>query len=270
VGSVFSPYYRRARKHGPAAANNHCAINVALYGGKRRWAMTERGASHVIRTEDCLQVGPSSMRWVEDNLVIDIIERCAPLPFALRGRATLTADRFYGAPVQLDEAGKHHWQAVAPHARISVAFEDPHLSWSGSAYHDMNWGDEPLEQGFRNWTWLRANTARGTEVLYDVTRRDKSRFAFGKTFQAGDVQSRSVPDLWPLARGLWGMSRHVSSDTPPRLIATLEDAPFYTRNHIAMTLDGKACEAYHESLSLDRFIQPVVQVMLPFRMPRRN
>jgi carotenoid 1,2-hydratase len=25
----------------------------------------------------------------------------------------------------------------------------------------------------------------------------------------------------------------------------------------------------HESLSLDRFVQPVIQFMLPFRMPRR-
>jgi carotenoid 1,2-hydratase len=83
------------------------------------------------------------------------------------------------------------------------------------------------------------------------------------------VQTREVPEPKPLQRGLWGMSREVNSETAPLLIAKLEDAPFYTRNHVSMTLDGKPCEAYHESLSLDRFVHPVVQLMLPFRMPRR-
>jgi carotenoid 1,2-hydratase len=266
---VFSPYYARARKTGVVAAENHCALNVALYGKPRRWAMTERGVGQVTRTAEHFSVGPSSMRWVDGSLQCDIKERCVPLPFALRGQIILTPDLCYNAPVQLDVAGKHHWQAAAPHGRIRVTFENPKLSWSGTAYHDMNWGDEPLEQGFKHWTWLRANTARGTEVLYGVTRRDGTRFSFGRVFQNGTVQTREVPDQKPLQRGVWGMSRDVSSDTAPRLIAGLEDAPFYTRNHIAMTLDGKPCQAYHESLSLDRFVHPVVQLMLPFRMPRR-
>ena len=33
IGSVFSPYYFRARRRNPAtAAEDHCALNVALYG----------------------------------------------------------------------------------------------------------------------------------------------------------------------------------------------------------------------------------------------
>ncbi len=42
VGSVFSPFYADARRRGRAEAIDHCAINVALYGDVRRWAMTER------------------------------------------------------------------------------------------------------------------------------------------------------------------------------------------------------------------------------------
>ena len=59
IGSVFSPYYARARRRaGSAGADplNHCAVNVALYnrgaGGARggqRWAMTERGHGQVQR-----------------------------------------------------------------------------------------------------------------------------------------------------------------------------------------------------------------------------
>ena len=39
IGSVFSPYYAWARRRGPADPQNHCALNVALYGpGGNRWA----------------------------------------------------------------------------------------------------------------------------------------------------------------------------------------------------------------------------------------
>jgi carotenoid 1,2-hydratase len=269
VGSVFSPYYARARRKGLGNPENHCAINVALYGGKRRWAMTERGAKHVTRTLQNFSVGPSSMAWDNNDLVIDINERCMPLPFSLRGRVTLTPREIYTSPIALDSHNKHFWQAVAPQARVSVEFENPKLSWSGTAYHDMNWGDEPLERGFRNWTWLRTNTTTGTQVLYDVERQDGSRLSFGRRFANGRVIERNFPTTHDLKSGFWGMTRSVSSEDKPRLIAPLEDAPFYTRNQIEMTLDGERCEAFHESLSLDRFTNPIVQMMLPFRMPRR-
>jgi carotenoid 1,2-hydratase len=268
VGSVFSPYYARARKNGVANPENHCAINVAFYGAKRRWAMTERGARHVMRQPHHFAVGRSTMSWDENGIAIAINEHCAPLPFPLRGRVILIPGNCYDAPVALDTGGRHHWQAVAPSAKIAVEFSNPKLAWSGAAYHDMNWGEEPLEQAFRQWTWLRTNTTRGTEVLYDVERKDGSRFAFGRCFRDGSVTERFVPDRYPLRRGVWGMSREVRSEAPPRLIATLEDAPFYTRNRVGLTLDGVECEAFHESLSLDRLVNPIVQMMLPFRMPR--
>ncbi len=268
VGSVFSPYYVRARRRGEGLPDNHCAINVALYGSKRRWAMTERGLGHVARDATFFKVGPSSLVWNGDELTIAIKEYGAPLPRALRGTVRLSAKDFYDSAVMLDSFGKHYWQAVSPHARVSVEFENPKLSWEGSAYHDMNWGDEPLEQGFSDWTWARANTVHGTEVLYDVNRRDGSRLKFGTCFHDGKVSERMVPATHSVKRGFWGMPRDIASEAPPRLITSLEDAPFYTRNLVELTLDGKAVHAVHESLSLDRFRKPVVQMMLPFRMPR--
>lgn len=268
VGSVFSPYYRRARLHSAAAPENHCAINVALYGSKRRWAMTERGKRHITRDENNFVVGPSAMRWHDDALHIDINERCMPLPFLLQGMVKIRPVHIYDAPIMLDDDGKHFWQAVSPLARIEVDFESPELSWRGNAYHDMNWGEEPLEKGFRKWTWLRAETERGTQVLYDVERQDGSRKSFGRIYKNGEIIMREVPQLHPLPKGLWGMGRRVNSEASPRMLKTLEDAPFYTRNHVEINLDGKPCEAYHESLSLDRFKNPLVQMMLPFRMPR--
>jgi len=37
---------------------------------------------------------------------------------------------------------------------------------------------------------------------------------------------------------------------------------------LSASLLGERVEAVHESLSLERFRLPVVQAMLPFRMPR--
>jgi carotenoid 1,2-hydratase len=242
---------------------------VALYGPKKRWAMTERGSGHVSRDIDRFKVGPSSMSWQEDGtLVIDISERCMPLPRRLYGRVLIRPEMLYGVPVALDENEKHFWQAVAPQSRASVEFDSPKLAWSGSAYHDMNWGSEPLENEFKQWTWLRANTETGTQVLYNVERRDGSNLAFGRRYFEGAVFNRDVPRAHELKSGFWGMHRKVHSETAPKLISTLEDAPFYTRNHIELNLDGEHYEVYHESLSLDRFCNPAVQLMLPFRMPR--
>jgi carotenoid 1,2-hydratase len=64
------------------------------------------------------------------------------------------------------------------------------------------------------------------------------------------------------------MSRQTRSEQKPKLLRTLEDAPFYTRNMISSHLDGEEMTGVHESLSLDRFNSPIVQRMLPFRMPR--
>ena len=66
VGSVFSPYYAlaRSRTGGLADPENHCALNVALYGkGGKRWTMTERGRTHTTRNAQHFQIGPSSLHW---------------------------------------------------------------------------------------------------------------------------------------------------------------------------------------------------------------
>jgi carotenoid 1,2-hydratase len=231
--------------------------------------MTECGQSSVSRDASAFTVGPSSMRWDKDALEIQIDERCSPLPFRLRGQITLRPTAMHATPTMLSERGQHFWQAVAPEARVDVCLESPRINWSGLAYHDMNWGDEPLERGFREWTWARAKTQTGTRVVYDATLRNGDRTTFGIEFSGGAQRGCTVPNLHQLPKAFWRMQRPVRSEKPPRLISTLEDAPFYTRNHVALELDGAPCEAIHESLSLDRFAHPVTQRMLPFKMPRK-
>lgn len=270
VGSVFSPYYRAARKRGHGDPENHCCINVALYGDARRWAMTERARRFVSRSADAFHAGTSSMRWDESGLTVSIDETCSPLPFPLRGVVRLRPGKLHDAPVALDAAGKHHWRAVATGVRLEADFTAPALSWKGTAYHDMNWGEEPLENAFRDWTWCRTGSGQETTVLYDVTTLAGGRRAFARRFSRDEVTEPTLPPRHELPRGFWGMSRPLLSEAPPHLKMKLEDAPFYTRSHVGLTLDGKAVDAVHESLSLSRFIHPVVQWMLPFRMPRRS
>ncbi len=265
MGSVFSPYYAAARRQGMGDPKNHCAIKVALYGQAKRWAMTERGSSSMKRSADEFIVGPSRMSWRDGTLVIDIDEVCVPLPRKLKGRVVLTPRLLYDSPVQLDENGRHHWRAVAPLSRVDVAFDEPRIAWSGSAYHDMNWGDEPLEKGFKGWTWSRMADGDGTIVYYDADRSDGSQKGAALRFADGGVSGIEAPPPHPLKRGFWLMPRIVRAPLRPKLVATLEDAPFYTRNHVRI---GDH-DAIHESLSLTRFDTRMVQAMLPFRMPRK-
>ncbi len=169
VGSVFSPYYAWKRRHGPADPLQHCALNIALYGESRAWAMTERGASHITRTCNDFTLGPSALHWNGEILTIHFNERTAPLGRKLRGTVRLRPLAFTHQTFTLDAAGQHRWSPLAPVAEIDVSLEFPALHWSGQAYLDSNEGDAPLENTFKNWHWSRARIGANTAILYDVT-----------------------------------------------------------------------------------------------------
>ena len=149
IGSVFSPYYARARRRAPggaAAADHHCAVNVALYGrGAQRWSMTERGAAQLQRSAGSLRIGPSALHWANDSLIIDIDEISAPWPTRLRGRIRVHPEQIVRNPVALARTGGHVWNPIAPVARVEVELTQPGVRWSGPGYLDSNRGDAPLE-----------------------------------------------------------------------------------------------------------------------------
>ncbi len=272
LGSVFSPYYAWARGRGPANPLNHCALNVALYGPRGgRWAMTERGMCQVSRYASLLSIGPSAMSWRGDSLIVQVDERCAPLPRRLKGEIRLDPASLTEHSYFLDGAGRHRWTPYAPEGRISVRFSEPDLTWSGTAYFDSNCGSEPLEDAFVDWTWSRAHAAARTIVLYDVNARDGSEGSLGLEFSAQGVgRPIELPPLADLPRSGWRVARRTRADSVDgaRVARTLEDAPFYSRSLLRTQLFGEACHAVHESLDLDRFRSRWVQCLLPFRMPR--
>ncbi len=268
VGSVFSPYYAWAGRADPL---DHCAVNVALYGRKgNRWAMTERRRHVVERSSDRLAIGPSSLRWEQGALSISLNEIGAPIPLPLRGVVRVEPMIVNREVYLLESAGCHYWRPIAPAARVEVAFEKPALRWRGHAYFDCNAGDEPLERAFSSWTWSRASIENGAAILYDAERRREPALSLAMRFDHGGAcEAFSPPPTVALPKSGWRVSRSTRSEEGnAKLIRSFEDTPFYARSLVETTLLGQRREVMHESLSLDRFANPIVRAMLPFRMPR--
>lgn len=269
---MFSPYYKASGRGDPL---DHCALNVALYGPGARWTMTERGRGAVRRDADSLAIGPSCVHWTGQALELAIEERDKRLgvPWQRRvaGRVRVIPEAMNGRAFTLDPAGKHRWHCLAPRARIEVRMERPELSWQGHAYFDSNFGSESLEEGFRVWHWSRAQARRGAVVCYEGIRRDGSAFASALRFGADGTpqEVETLPPVAPLPGTLWQMERKTRADRGlASVLRTWEDAPFYVRSTLACRLFGEPVMAVQESLDLDRFANPVVQFMLPYRIPR--
>ncbi len=270
IGSVFSPYYARARRQGPADPHAHCALNVALYGDVKRWAMTERGAGDLSIAPAHLAIGPSALAWDGETLEIRIHERCMPDFRRLAGTIRVRPPGLIDHEVLLDTAGRHRWRPLAPKAQVEVDLESPRLRWTGTAYIDSNSGSEPLEEGFSTWSWSRTAHGGDVMVLYDATRRDGTTLEVARIFGPDGIRDVPSPPRHYLKSGLWGMKRPTRADhgSAPSIVRRLEDAPFYTRSEIRTVLLGQPAHGVHESLDLDRFSRRWVQALLPFRMPR--
>ena len=272
IGSVFSPYYKASGRHSP---ENHIALNVALYGPRgRRWAMTERGKGALWRDSTTLKIGPSQLHWDGNGLTIDIDEKSALFPSRVRGRIRVTPQVLGQRRFRLDPQGRHVWEPLAPRSRVEVAMSDPDISWSGQGYFDANHGSEPLEAGFADWQWSRAHLKGGdTAVIYEGKLRDGDDFGMAlRIGNDGNAEVCEMPDAVTLPRTGWQINRLTRADAADaaHVRATWEDTPFYSRTALASRMFGEDVHAVHESLSLDRFSSPVVQWMLPWRMPRRK
>jgi carotenoid 1,2-hydratase len=254
IGSVFSPWYARARQRGAGDPMNHCAFNVAIYGPGGRWALAERERGTVERTADRFRVGPSAIHWDGRTLVIDIDEIGVPLPRRLRGRVTIAADAARDRTFALDANGDHRWHPIAPASRVDVQFSHPSLAWKGTAYLDSNSGDCALENTFRGWDWCRAPLPDGAAALvYDTIERDGTTqgvalhvAADGNTTTFGyDRMGRRVSRTLPL--GMTETDFHVHEDALDRF------ATLYVRNPATgqeITIPARKAPAFKISSTL--------------------
>lgn len=274
IGSVFSPYYAWARRRGSANPEEHCAINIALYGaGGKRWALTERDAAAISRDPDRLEVGPSGIHWNGRWLDIKIDELAVPLMRRLRGTIRVHPAAISDRSFRLDRTGGHTWWPLAPRSRVEVEMSQPALRWRGDAYFDANWGPEPLEARFQRWDWSRGMLKDGRcAVLYNRQERGFDTESLALLFdQRGAVAHFTAPKNQRLPHTtIWRIPRGTQAEPgfTPTVKKTLEDTPFYARSIINTRLLGQPVTAIHESLCLSRFSQRWVQMLLPFRMPR--
>lgn len=270
---MFSPYYKKSGRGDPL---NHACLNVALYGPQHRWAMTERGKSAVERTASNLVIGPSNVRWEKGALTIDIVEGdtrlFVPWQRPVCGTVRVYPEVLNRTAFALDPKESHIWHCLAPRARIEVEMDSPAISWSGKGYLDHNRGAEPLEKGFDVWHWSRAHLKEGALVCYEGQRGDGSLFASALRFDAKGVpEPVELPPIAHLEPSKWRIARRTRSDIGVAEVRrTWEDTPFYARSELASRFAGEEVVAVQESLDMRRFSSPIVQFMLPYRMPRRK
>ena len=268
IGSVFSPWYAWAGRKDPL---NHCSVNACIYGPRtNRWAMTERKREALERDACHLVIGPSALSWDDGVLTIRINELSAPFFKPVSGVVRVEPIAFNSHVFHLSKGGEHTWRPIAPSAHVTVAFSQPGMRWSGDGYFDMNAGDEPLENGFSDWTWSRAALSTGSTVLYDANPRMGDPLSMALRFDRhGGFEQAPPPPPAPLPRTGWRVARTTRSDDGVATVTRgFEDTPFYARTLLDQTLFGERVASVHESLSLNRFANPIVRCMLPFRIPR--
>ena len=276
IGSVFSPYYARARKRGPADPENHCSVNVIFYGPRKKyWTLTERGRNELERDVTTFRVGPSCLHWDGDALHIDFNEWAVPLPRRVKGSITVIPLSLNNQCVALDSAAQHRWWPAAPVCDVDVSCPSLGIGWRGDGYLDSNGGVVPLESTFTRWHWMRRFAAGlDGEIHYDTT-ENNGRCA-GLTLrhdaqgQLSDIlELEQPPELALEPTRWWRMHRPARPELGARVLATFEDTPFYARSRLLPTASHATGEVMHESLDMQRFTRPWVQMLLPFRMPRR-
>lgn len=277
LGSVFSPFYFSEKKRSNAANPlDFAAFNVAVYGpGVDRWTFTERTAATVLSDAVSLSIGKSRIIAEQEGVIqIDIDETSPKLRRPVKGTVRIRFAHSHRTIFFLDHHGRHKWHPIAPRAAMEVNLSEPGLCFKGSAYHDMNWGAVPLESDFIDWSWSRHALSDQTVVFYDGRHLDNQSFSIGARFDdeghMNEIQSRPGIQQLPATR-LWRCPRPIRSDCGPRLIRTLENSPFYARSLVETALFGETTvPTVHETLRLNRFVEPATQFMLPFRIRREK
>lgn len=235
--------------------------------------MTDRGRDALHQSDDCLTIGPSSMRWRDGRLIIEVDERSSlPLISRVSGRITVTPSALTSVELPLTAEGTHVWRPFAPVCDIAVEIDAPGWQWQGHGYFDANFGTRALERDFTFWTWGRYPVRGGATCFYDAIRRDGSALATAVHFDAsGNARTIPPPPKARMRRSLWLVARETRADPgyAPHQVKPMLDAPFYCRAAVCTRLEGEETVGVHEALDLRRFRSALLKPMLALRVPRR-
>ncbi|MFK8029546.1 MAG: carotenoid 1,2-hydratase [Gammaproteobacteria bacterium] len=266
IGSVFSPFYKRAVARGLTDPLDYCAINVALYSKRHaRWVMTECPQKQVHREPHLFGVSNTQLEFSGETLTINIDESAAPIPQRVKGRVRVHLQSQTSTEFDLDARKRHQWWPFSPSTKVEVEFEKPSLRWSGNGYFDTNRGAEPLHEGFNSWHWSRAHLDDNTHLTYNAIDRSGKASSLGLKINAqGETEHTAILDQVPLpASTIWRAPRAAHLSGQPKVARTLEDTPFYARSILS---NNNGEQTMHESLSLTRFRANWVTTLIPFRM----
>jgi carotenoid 1,2-hydratase len=280
LGNVFSPFYRAARKTAGAntsllSALDFCTFNIALHSTSgSRFCLTERSREAVSLEATRLQVGANYIERTGTGVRLALSDTTCPIPRPLVG----TVDVHFQArgakqPYTLDPHWLHRWQPLCTVAQVSVSLTAPKLVFRGQAYFDSNEGDAPIEDAFQSWQWSRGIGASGESVVqYDCVFRDGGRSERTFRVQGGETTEIASPQTQAvhLRRTLFAMPRIARLEAESTDLRTLLDAPFYARSAFESSIGGAKATFVHEAVDMDRFVHPLVQRALPYRMRDRR
>lgn len=266
LGNPFSPYYRQAARGIPADPYAHNALFFALYrqGRLHAYHFTRFPASLVSAAEAvplCLEFGPNTLLMAKNGEW-----RLALADENGNGRSLAAALIFTGPPLsggsdeEAPRDGDHSWLPIAPFCRVAgqITLREAHnpgaetISFTGTGYHDHNWGRLPFDAAIRDWSWARAALPRERSViLYHVQPHHGSAVSHLLLFDAGSLMYHDAQANVRLDRPVWngfgtryfsrlsvgGAGFHVAFQFGRRL----DSSPFYVRAlcHAELTQDGQ-------------------------------
>ncbi len=187
-GCPMSPYYTgaidRMRGAGPSA-DDHCAFVFSIYRrGRRIYSTFREGPAEEFAAEGAdVRYGRNSLRsglssTGHRSYLLHVDER------RLLGRGGVVGDvEISAGPLDLGDLGRpyaempatHYWVPAMPHGRFTARLdllgfgrEADKLRFSGHAYHDRNFGTEPLHHIAADWHWGRLHSGSRTFVYFGL------------------------------------------------------------------------------------------------------
>jgi hypothetical protein len=164
--------------------------------------------------------------------------------------------------VQTPSIKDHQWTPVTTQciARVNLITQDDEFSMEGSAYHDSNISNVPLNRlNIGSWWWTRCSFAHRTWIVYLVTPLDDETdpiYMVASVNTLGRWTSHAVQSIDTIQpkRSIYGLSlpsawRIELQEGPSITVQVdswLDDSPFYQRVLVRMSVGSEESNGYLE------------------------
>ncbi len=265
LGNPFSPYYRQSALGKPANPFEQNALFFALYrfGKLHAYHFTRFPVSEIAAEETlplCLRFGPNRLAATDGEWRLELADENAN-GRRLAASLAFTSPPLAAAAIQetaLDS--EHSWLPAAPFCRVSglIELRETHnpgsekIHFTGTGYHDHNWGRLPFDAAIRDWYWARAAfSGERSVILYHVQPHRGPAVSHLLLFEQGNLARYDAQAKVRLSRpvlngfGTQYSSRLAASGAGLEAVfhfgTRLDSAPFYVRAlcHAEVCLEGQ-------------------------------